>query len=255
MAFIRADIFSDALGMATTVNVVIPEGKPSCEWPVVTLLHGLSDNCSMWERRTSVERYAENVGCAVVMPEVQRSFYTDMKFGIKYFTYITEDLPRLMHMLFNLSTDREKNYIAGLSMGGFGALKCGLTYPDRYAGIAAFSAVCDMQGSIDRRVVGGEPELEEMKAIFGLELKAGEENDLFSLAEKTAAGPKRPRIFQSCGTSDFLYQQNQKMKALLETLPLDYHYVEWEDGHCWPFWDISIQLAFDFFFDLKNEEA
>lgn len=94
------------------------------------LLHGLSDNHSCWLRRTAVDRYAEEYGIAVVMPEVQRSFYCDMAHGPAYFTYIADELPQICQRLFRLSDKREDTFIAGNSMGGYGALKAALSRPE-----------------------------------------------------------------------------------------------------------------------------
>lgn len=257
MAFLQAQISSERIGMTTGINVVIPDGKAIKDMPVVYLLHGLSDNYTNWIRRTSVERYADEAHCIVVMPEVQRSFYTDMKYGMEYFSYITNELPAIVERLFGISREPKKTYIAGLSMGGYGALKCGLTYPERYAGVAAFSAVADLQGTIDGNVLSSLGK-QEITAIFGEEMKIGEKNDLFALSTRACENAKKakvptsalPRIFMSCGTEDELYAMNLGLKAHIEALGFpDYKYVEWEDGHTWRFWDTCIQLAFDFFFD------
>lgn len=177
--------------------------------------------------------------------------YADMKYGLKYFTYVSKELPELMHRFFNISLKREKSFIAGVSMGGFGTLKCAFTNPKRYAACAAFSAVMDVEFA---RESGQTELLEEFKAIYGTDLKSGKENDLFALAEKTSKSKLKPRVMTTCGTLDMLYQQNQKMKKCLEGLDLEYKYEEWEDDHNWRFWDASIQLAFDFFFDTNDED-
>ena len=129
-------IFSCALGMTTSLRISLPDRflieQESAALPVLYLLHGLSDDHTAWSRRTSVERYAESAGIAVVMPEVQRSFYTDMVYGLRYFTYIAEELPALCRRLFPLSERREDTFIAGNSMGGYGALKAALRFPERF---------------------------------------------------------------------------------------------------------------------------
>lgn len=98
--------------------------------PTLYLLHGLSDDDSIWLRRTSIERYVAQMGIAVVMPQVHRSFYTDMAAGGQYWTFISEELPALARSFFPLSAKREDNFVAGLSMGGYGALKLGLRKPE-----------------------------------------------------------------------------------------------------------------------------
>ena len=127
------------MGMNTSMTVILPEKTDLSQVPVVYLLHGLEDNCTGWARYTSVERYAREKNAALVMPEVQRSFYADMDRGLPYFTFIHDELPEICRGFFGFSARREKNYMMGLSMGGYGTLKCVLQTPERYAGAATFS--------------------------------------------------------------------------------------------------------------------
>lgn len=249
MAHLHMDFIAPSIGMQTQVNIIIPEAKPSKDMPIVYLLHGLSDNASNWVRRTSIERYADEHGCIVVMPEVQRSFYTNMEYGIKYFDYVTKDLPAMLHKVFGCNISRENSFIAGLSMGGYGALKCALALPGNYAGVAAFSSVCDVQQSIDNAVLGSGWPKTEIQGIFGMDCKAADKDNLFKLVEAASKAQKRPRMMLTCGTEDVLYDQNIRFRDKAVELGFAPEYQEWEDGHSWGFWDVSIQLALDFFFD------
>ena len=142
MAFFKGSIRSQSLGMDTELTVVLPFDRaavPETECPAVYLLHGHGENADVWTRMTSAERYANAYGVALVMPEVQRSFYTDMAMGLSYFSYVTKELPDACQHLFHLSSRREDRFVAGLSMGGYGALKLGLRCPDLFAGCAGFS--------------------------------------------------------------------------------------------------------------------
>ncbi len=152
MAHLRCDVYSAILGMSTSLEVILPDEGRLKDAPVIYLLHGLSDNCTGWCRYTAVERYARNRGAAVIMPEVQRSFYMDMAMGLDYFTYVQQELPQICGRMFGLTARREKNFIMGLSMGGYGALKCALANPRQYAGCAAFSAVIE----VEKRAAGTE---------------------------------------------------------------------------------------------------
>src|SRR4051812_23558049 len=139
MALVRCDFFSDVLGLSTSMTVVLPQATSSQigmtgaatadDAPVLYLLHGLSDDDTIWQRRTSIERYAAPLGLAVVMPQVARSFYTDEAYGGRFWTYVSEELPALVSELFRVSTAREDTFVAGLSMGGYGALKLALRQP------------------------------------------------------------------------------------------------------------------------------
>ena len=164
MAHIRCDFRSEALDMNTSMTVVLPEGVELSSVPVIYLFHGLCDNCSGWSRYTSVERYARKYNAALIIPEVQRSFYTDMAFGLSYFAFIHDELPQICRRFFSLSPERKYNYVMGLSMGGYAALKCAFHTPERYAGCASFSAVTDIRD----RVIASEGRARlEFEAIFG----------------------------------------------------------------------------------------
>lgn len=252
MAFIRADFYAASLGMQTGIHVILPEGAgKNDELRVLYLLHGLSDNCTNWVRGTSIERYALQYNTAVVMPEVQRSFYTDMRYGPQYFAYVTEELPRFCQKTFAFSGEREKTFVAGLSMGGYGALKCALTYPERYAYCAAFSSACDI------RLRTSLPEMDEQltrdaKAIFGEQIHIPEEADLHLLAEKNAKAPALPKLYLTCGLQDGLLPENRAIAERLQRLGYGIRYEEWEGVHNWEFWDTSILKAFRYFFGQKE---
>ena len=226
--------------MGTSMQVILPEQCDCSKVRTVYLLHGLSDNCTGWTRYTSVERYARAYQVAVVMPEVQRSYYTDMACGLPYFTFISEELPRLCSNMFGLPA--EGSYMMGLSMGGYGAMKCVLTHPSRYSGCASFSAVMDIKGSVRKREGRRKA---EFRAIFGE--KVPDEDDLHILLERANAADL-PRFLITCGEQDEHLQENRRMAALLDAKPADCVFQSWEGGHEWAFWDESVHRAFDYFF-------
>ena len=122
MALIRCDFFAESIDQGTSMTVVLPqaEGGVAEPPPVLYLLHGLGDNDTAWTRFTSIERYADDHGLAVVMPQVQRSFYADEAHGAGFWTFLSEELPRVVSQFFRMSTRREDTFVAGLSMGGYG---------------------------------------------------------------------------------------------------------------------------------------
>lgn len=239
MAHIHADIFSSALGQCAALEVILPQGSGKETYPVLYLLHGLSDDQSCWLRRTSIERYAEERGIAVVMPDADVSFYTDMKYGKNYWTYVSEELPAICRDLFpRISQKREDTFAAGLSMGGYGAFKLGLRNPQRFAAVASLSGALDMVALVGRKEIQP-PEF--WNNIFGSpEELAGSDNDLFALARKIKSGDC-PQLFACCGTSDFLYGDNQNALACFRAQGLPITYEEGEGVHNWIFWDRWIQ--------------
>jgi putative tributyrin esterase len=250
LALINCDFFSEVLGISTSMCVILPqntrsqigmEGSEKKEkYPTLYLLHGLSDDHTIWQRRTSIERYVSDMGLAVVMPNAGRSFYTDMKHGYKYFTFLSEELPEIARQFFPLSDKREDNFAAGLSMGGYGAFKLALRCPDKYAAAASLSGAVDMASRVKSNQIQDTTELEN---IFGdLNSIKNSENDLFYLAKNVSAlnGPK-PKLYQCCGTEDFLYEDNIKFKNFIEKANLDYTYEESPGVHEWKYWDDQIQ--------------
>lgn len=244
MAHIHCDLCSESLDMMTAINVVLPENVKAHNAKVIYLLHGRADNCSGWYRFSSVERYARQKNLVLVTPEVQQSFYSDMEIGINYFQYVSEELPRLCRNMFNLSDRREDNYIMGLSMGGYGALKCALTNPERFAGVAAFSAVTDMQRLIEKSTVSQQ---REYTAIFGNDLKVPDCSNLWALAEKVAP-ENSPKLLTYCGEQDELYDMNVAFSAMLKDKGFNTKFMHWEGDHNWLFWDKAVDLAIKAFF-------
>lgn len=243
MAHLHCDFSSECLKMNTAINVVLPEKTDLRTVRVVYLFHGLMDNCSGWYRYSSVERYARLHNVALVTPEVQRSFYTDMALGVDYFRYVSRELPEVCRGFFGFSPEREKNYVMGLSMGGYGALKCALTYPEQYAGVAAFSAVTDIRD----RMKKFPEDRKEFQAIFGPDLIVPDRDDLFALAEQ--ADPKTaPRILTACGEEDSLFEQNRQFAQLLTGRGFDETFTHWTGIHDWVFWDRAVMEAMDAMF-------
>ena len=256
MAFIDCHFFSDALGLSASMYVVIPQpaagqigmasrGRRGGRYPVLYLLHGLSDDHTIWMRRTSIERYASERGVAVVMPAGGRSFYQDMASGPRFWTHVSEEVPRLARAFFPLSERREDTFVAGLSMGGYGALRMALVHPDRFAAAGSFSGAVNLARHA-KKVRDESPEWRrERESNFGRGGKvAGTPSDLFALAQDVARSRgSKPRLFQYCGTQDFLYQDNLNFRDLAQRLKLDLTYREDGGNHAWQYWDEQI-LAF-----------
>lgn len=237
MALLRVEYSSKELKMNTSFQVFLPDEGELSQVKVCYLLHGLTDNCTGWTRYSCCERYARDRSAALVIPEVQRSFYIDGVYGLHYFSYVAQELPQACHRMFGLSLEREKNFVCGLSMGGYGALKCALTYPERYAGCGSFSGVTELAASIYSKE-------REFVALLGPQLTVGPENDLFALA-KNAVSP--PPIYLSCGEEDSHYPMNNSFSALLADLGLTFRYDHRPGDHTWDFWDRSLQDCFAYF--------
>ncbi len=256
MAFFEMHYHSDALRMGVSVNVIIPESAKTLigmqtsdqeRYKTLFLLHGLSDDHSIWMRRTSIVRYAAEHGIAVVMPSVNRCWYTDTAYGANYFTFISQELPKVCRGFFKgMSDKREDTLIAGLSMGGYGAMKVALKCPETFGGCASLSGAFDIFAP--RRLAG----LAEWQGIFGFDLQdpsqlQGSEQDVYALVSKNAeAGIEFPKLYLWCGESDTLAECNRQMDALLTEHQIPHLYAESEGNHSWKWWDLHIQDALSY---------
>lgn len=250
MALIQCQFYSQVLGLMSTMSVILPDPPapeaavpPTNErppYPTLYLLHGLSDDHTAWLRRTSIERHVAGLNLAVVMPAVQRSYYANTVTGQRYWTFISEEVPALAHHFFPLSTRREETYVAGLSMGGYGAFKLALTYPHRYAAAASLSGALDL---VARAQADAEAGIDELSHIFGpIDSLVGSPNDLFPLAQRLSKQRvPRPQLYQWCGTEDFLYADNVRFHEHAKALGLGILYEEGPGGHTWDCWDAQIQ--------------
>ena len=251
MALVNLKFFSQALGMQTEALVVIPQqatggeigignhAKPG-KYQCLYLLHGLSDDHSIWLRRTSIERYAAEYGICVVMPRADKSFYCDMKYGMNYYTYVAKELPGIVCEFFNVSDRREDNFVAGLSMGGYGALKIALRECERFCAGAGLSPCADIKARAEFRDV--------FKPIFGDKLEVPPEDDLLYLADMQSANPNKPRLYIGIGTEDFLYDNVTGLRQKLEQNGYDFTYRESPGAHSWEFWDEYIQYVLAWLF-------
>lgn len=238
MSFYQGSIKSAAMRLYTHVNVLLPEG--AAPERTLLLLHGLSDNADAWVRRTGIGRLADKYRMAVIMPEVQRSWYFDMAHGLPYFTYIFDELIPKLAAEFRIPSDPEHLYVAGLSMGGYGAAKCAFTGPERFAGCMSFSA-CFYPEERPARM-GDSYETNEWIAILGEQLHFEDKDLLEPLVKKALAeGKKLPKFYQACGTEDGLLNQNEKMDKFLTEEGVPHTCEAWTGIHDWWFWDTAIQ--------------
>lgn len=251
---------SAVLRRNTAITVIIPtpeeENAPmGRDMKVLYLLHGLHGDESSWVRYSNVERYAMNKNTVIVMPGVGNSFYQDMAYGERFYTYMTEELPKFVQGLFPVSKKREDTYIAGLSMGGYGAFFLGLSRPDLYSAAASFSGAVDiafhatplqLPPSSPHQVSEGAQIPFFVETCFGDFTKMkGSHRDVIALYEKSDK-ENLPRLYQSCGTRDYLYGMNKLFYDKMTELGAKIDWRETEGmAHEWDFWDAEIKYLLD----------
>lgn len=260
MALVNMDFFSYYLGMDTPMTVLLPEKRgrkpelePDKKYPVLYLLHGHADDNTAWIRKSNIEMLTRDFGIIVVMPTAHRGFYTNAKHGHAYFDYLSKELPVVIANLFPASTKREDTYVAGLSMGGYGAMKLALTCPEQYGHAASMSGAsdsyCALRHSRDMFSVGDF--MENIDNVFGGEEQFyGSENDLCHLANELQkrADVSQPQLYMCSGTEDPLWPVYCEIKQHLQKkTSLSVTFDERKGGHNWDFWNEELPIILRFF--------
>lgn len=238
---------SSALGRTMKYRVLVPQGYEAAErrYPVLYLLHGLTGDYKDWTTRTNIAEYTRTLPLIVVMPDGENQWYTNATEGPKFEDYITTDLPADVVAKYRTVNSRYGRAIAGLSMGGYGALKIGLKRPAQFAVVGAFSGAfgVTVEGRYDKMIesVKAEP----LARVFG---PAGsdtrKQNDVLTLAAVVRPAGA-PYIYIDCGTSDQLITENREVVAALHKAGVAYEYHEIAGAHSWDYWDRRVRSFLD----------
>lgn len=280
MTLFTISMGSDALHKRTELHVLVPsrhEGALKTLWT----LHGMTDDHHGWLRATTIEALAERYGVCVVMPNADLSFYVDMAYGADYFTFIADELPEFLKRYFPISSRKEDSYIAGNSMGGYGAFEIAMRRPEQYhaaislsgpmridwiwrvlsdGALARLIASKDLsaisRGISDFSVHNSIPEplvkslmsfgdactARTFQAMFGLDAALrGGELDLFALAARLAQGPQPLKLMAYCGTEDYHYASNVQFADFARDTALDYTLITGCGAHEWAYWNRQIE--------------
>lgn len=247
MSVVRYTFFSEALREQVNVMVILPsfEGWRDRQGSkayygeygrkkTLYIMHGGSDDCSLYLRRTRIEEYAMEHDLAVVMPEVKNSFYSNMVHGKNYFTYISEELPRVMESVFPLTHDPKERFVIGNSMGSHGAIKWALNCPGFFAAAAGMSGAGDLEelgfydGKKDR----------VLNAFGTIEQYRGSMNDFKYMVNKhLEEGTKLPRLYFCCGKQDGFYKGAKLFADFVKEKGLETCFRESDGQHNWEYWD------------------
>ncbi len=251
-------VFSKVLEMDTGLTVVAPNELRDGAYKVAYLLHGACGDSRTWLDYSLLPVYASGGDTVYILPEAGRSFYADMVHGFRYFTYITQELPRLCENLFRISARREDTVVMGGSMGGYGALKCALTYPERYGRCAAFSSGCLFlnEGLAALRKDGvteefiksfGEQLPHDFSAIFGADFAPSDAGDLPTLAQKAKSRGTLPQLYLTCGTQDPFFADNLRFCDMLKKEGVALDFEQWPARHDFLYFNDALKKAIDRF--------
>ena len=233
---------SESLNRDMHYRIFLPRAyqKPAQHFPVLYLLHGLYGDYTNWDTRTHLEQYAEPLPLIIVMPDAGDSWYTNSATvpGDRFEDYIVKDLIPEIDSHYRTIPSRPARAIAGLSMGGYGAMKFALKYPGLFAYAGSLSGAFDAPRDLDVRV----PQFrEKLLAVFGPSGDANRSvNDLFLLLDKVDAA-SLPYLYVQCGTQDGFLAVNREFVSSLPRRSICYEYHETPGGHSWDYWDRSVQ--------------
>ncbi|MBA4384276.1 MAG: hypothetical protein C0410_06040 [Anaerolinea sp.] len=251
MAIMTLDFYSRELKMSTLLTLVVPDSirigtQPVSQRKCLTLLHGLSDDATACLRLSKVELYAMETGAVVVMPSAGRSMYCDGINGQNYFSHIANEIPEYLKLVLGLSRKKENNYIAGISMGGMGAARIALTYPERFTAVGLFSGLLDIKMMLEFVT-------EEQKQEFPFLLTALDHIDTTPLNPINLLDKNKQqglKIIVRCGKQDNLFALSQAFYAKASALGLDATGIFEDGGHEWRLWDRYIE---DFIMMMAND--
>ena len=261
MSVIKVSTYSPSLQIKTDVNVILPgpvSGMPledayrdPRKYPVLYLLHGTYGNHDDWLRYSRIESYAQEYHIAVVMMDAGNSYFRDVPRGQKYFTFITEEVPRMVEWMFPISGKREDKFVAGLSMGGFGACKIAMKCPDRYSHAACLSSAFDGYAHED---TAKWPEGSPWEMYYRPdEVLTGNDEDLYYLVRDNLKNNREmPKLYIAEGLQDFLMDQNERFTAFLSQNGIPYTYHKMDGAHDWSFWDAEIKNVLEWLPIEKN---
>lgn len=251
MALLQVDFRSKTLKRGVAFQVILPTEKFKAPYPTLYLLHGLTDNSNGWLHNTRIRMWAEEIGLAVVMPSGENSFYLDIpvKEGClgDFGAYIGEELISVTREMFPLSHKREETYIAGLSMGGYGACRNGLKYCDIFGKVAVLSGAVHFFEYPREWVKTQGNTIGELQNIGDLDVM--EETDrnprylINCIRERNMedGSDHFPAFYVACGLQDPLIGANRSIAEVLKESGADVVYEEGDGAHEWYFWDEYIQ--------------
>lgn len=243
---------SEVLEKETTMQVLLPQvGTPP--YATLYLLHSLKDDSYGWIRKTRLESHVRQLPLIVVMPDGYRGFFTDNNDGPAYARHVGQEVVDFVERTFHARPDRGSRAIGGASMGGYGALRVGLSFSDRFCSIHSHSGSLDRSvefklNPTDRSAViqhRSDAFIAEMRRIFG-ENPNGTPHDLLRLATEAKTRGLLPRLWIDCGTEDYLMPGTRAFHQDLEAAGVPHTFHEFRGAHDWNYCNAHITEALAF---------
>lgn len=226
-------------------RVILPVGYENSNektfYPVVYLLHGLTGHYNNWTDKTRLAEHAAKYNFIIVTPEGGDGWYTDSVSAAndKYESYIIQELIPEIDKKFRTASDRRHRAIAGLSMGGYGAIKFGLKYPEKFVLVGSFSGALGIVSLPSTNAA-----FPSIKNVFGEDNSpTRKDNDIFRLVRESNSEKIKalPFIYFDCGTEDFLFESNRDFADLLIENKVKHEFRQLPGGHTWTYWNNQAQ--------------
>lgn len=240
MPRMQLDYNSQVLKKEVHLQILHPTpGKFEGPHPVLYLLHGLMVDETAWLRYTMLEQYAKDKNLIIVMPDGGRSYYINQKNGPNYNRLITKELPQIIGSIFHVSDKKKDTFIAGMSMGGYGAMLAGLGNPDQYGKVMSISGVLDIESIYDNK--SKRLRTFEIENMFGENTPKDTANDLYKLSNDLIDSDKQsPDLYLLCGNEDSLIGQNKEyVDTFKDRLPIKQSFES--GGHDFDYWNKAIK--------------
>ena len=234
MAHLTINFRSKALGMPVMLDVLMPQGRGG--YKTLYLLHGAGGDHTSWVLNTRIADYVNNRNIAVVMPSGKNRFYVNNEYGKNFYTYITEELVNQCEQWFDISRKAEDRYIAGMSMGGYGAVYAGLKKPSMYNTVFSYSGLLNILERYDK------PQGIDMFPVFGTRQQLIDNNfDLYTLINH--AENVQTKYVIACGTQDPRIHMSRQLSEALTNGGIPNVYRESPGAHDFAYWDYCIELT------------
>ena len=262
MAHIQLNVFSKTLRTKTNLRVILPTPltsdavmessnigvtpsrfnyySDSLNVPVLYLYHGTFGDDSDWVRFSRIESYAQEYNIAVVMPNAANSCFRNMpRGGPRYYSFLTDELPEIVNWMFPVSRKREDTFVAGLSMGAYGAFYIGMSCPEKFSHVACLSGAYGGFKNFGTDSVWS-------LAFADDEKLENTDEDLYYLSEKlTKEAAGYPELYICCGTEDMIYSETERFRLHLNHIGMNYTYHEQPGKHDFAFWDDEIKRVLE----------
>ncbi len=250
---VEDSLFSQSLNTTTKFYAVLPDGysKTQERYTAVYLLHGFSGDYTNWVKQTDLIKYLKGYEYIVICPDAKNSWYSNSIIlqNANYEDMIIKEIVPFVDRKYRTKQSKFSRAIAGLSMGGYGAAKFGVKYPEKFFFAGCISPSIQFPSGLEDSTIVARRSKETIKSVremFGEKRnETWSANDIFELTEKV--NPKTtPFFYLSAGSQDGIpevIEQTHILAGLLRKKGVAFEMHETAGAHDWKFWDKEIEIV------------